>query len=162
VLVGFKQIDLISSRYSSYHNFLFLGRGYLYPIALEGALKLKEISYIHAEGQSAAELKHGPIALIDDEMPSVFLCLKDNLYDKVMNNMQEVKSRGGKIIAIATEGDKEIEKIADDVIFIPRVSDFLSPIVAVIPLQIMAYIVALRRGLDIDKPRNLAKVVTVE
>jgi glucosamine--fructose-6-phosphate aminotransferase (isomerizing) len=162
VLKGYDSIVKVASKYSTHNNVLFLGRGYLYPIALEGALKLKEISYIHAEGQSAAELKHGPIALIDKDMPSVFLALKDDLYDKVLNNMQEVKSRGGKIIAIATEGDKGILKVADDVIYVPKMSDYVSPIVSVVVLQVFAYVIALQRGCDIDKPRNLAKVVTVE
>ncbi len=162
VLKGYGKISEVMGSYVRYNNFLFLGRGYLYPIALEGALKLKELSYVHAEGQSAAELKHGPIALIDKDMPSVFLVLKDQLYDKVLSNIQEVKSRGGRIIAIATEGDEKIASLADDIIYLPKMSDFISPIISVVPLQLMAYVVALRRGCDIDKPRNLAKVVTVE
>tara|TARA_Y100000310_G_C20700703_1_gene829601 strand:+ start:4943 stop:6742 length:1800 start_codon:yes stop_codon:yes gene_type:complete len=162
VLSGFSDIEKIAAKFTHYKHALFLGRGFLYPIALEGALKLKEISYIHAEGQSAAELKHGPIALIDKDMPCIFIALKDKLYEKVLINMEEVKARGGKIIAIATEGDTEIKKFADEVIYIPHVSEEVSPLLAIIPLQLFAYFVALRKGCDIDKPRNLAKVVTVE
>ncbi|MEZ6209728.1 MAG: glutamine--fructose-6-phosphate transaminase (isomerizing) [Phycisphaerales bacterium] len=143
-------------------NWLFLGRGYNYPVALEGALKLKEISYIHAEGMPAAEMKHGPIALINDGMPCVFIANKGRQYDKVMNNIEEVRSRGGHIIAIATEGDDAIRDLANDVIFVPDVPEPLSPMVTVIPLQLMAYHAAVLRGHDVDKPRNLAKSVTVE
>lgn len=152
----------IASKFSQVSNFLYLGRGYNFPVALEGALKLKEISYIHAEGYPAAEMKHGPIALIDENMPVIFIAIKDPIYEKVISNIEEVKARKGIVIAIATEGDKEIEKIADHVIFVPKVVDFLSPIINVIPLQLLAYHVAILRGCDVDQPRNLAKAVTVE
>jgi glutamine---fructose-6-phosphate transaminase (isomerizing) len=143
-------------------NWLFLGRGYNYPVAIEGALKLKEISYIHAEGMPAAEMKHGPIALIDDGMPVVFLATKGTQYEKVMSNIEEVRSRGGRIIAVATEGDDEIKRYADAVFTIPPMPDALQPMVSVVPLQLLAYHAAVLRGHDVDKPRNLAKSVTVE
>jgi glucosamine--fructose-6-phosphate aminotransferase (isomerizing) len=141
---------------------LYLGRQYLYPVALEGALKLKEISYIHAEGYPAAEMKHGPIALVDENTPSVFLVPRGNVFDKVMSNMQEIKARGGPVIAIASEGDSEVSAVADDVISVPDVPEYLQPIVTAIPLQLLAYEIALLCGCDVDKPRNLAKSVTVE
>jgi len=143
-------------------NWLFLGRGYNYPVAIEGALKLKEISYIHAEGMPAAEMKHGPIALIDDGMPVVFLATKGTQYEKVISNIEEVRSRGGRIIAVATEGDEEIKRYADAVFTIPPMPDALQPLVSVVPLQLLAYHAAVLRGHDVDKPRNLAKSVTVE
>ena len=143
-------------------NWLFLGRGYSYPVALEGALKLKEISYIHAEGMPAAEMKHGPIALIDDGMPVVFIATQGSQYDKVISNIEEVKARGGRVIAVATEGDTRIEDYADFVFRVPAISDALSPMLTVIPLQLLAYHAAVQRGHDVDKPRNLAKSVTVE
>ncbi|MCL2026127.1 MAG: glutamine--fructose-6-phosphate transaminase (isomerizing) [Leptospirales bacterium] len=143
-------------------NFIYLGRGAQFPIALEGALKLKEISYIHAEGYPAAEMKHGPIALIDENMPVVFIALKDDIYKKVINNMQEVRARKGKIIAIATEGDTEIYDHADYVIYVPATLSILSPLLTVVPLQLLAYHVAVMKGCDVDRPRNLAKSVTVE
>ncbi len=143
-------------------NWLFLGRGYNYPVAIEGALKLKEISYIHAEGMPAAEMKHGPIALIDKGMPVVFLATRGTQYEKVMSNIQEVRSRGGRIIAVATEGDEQIKRYADAVFTIPPMPDALQPLVSVVPLQLLAYHAAVLRGLDVDKPRNLAKSVTVE
>ncbi len=143
-------------------NFLYLGRQYNFPTALEGALKLKEISYIHAEGYPAAEMKHGPIALVDAHTPSVFLIPRGTTYDKVMSNMEEVKARGGPIIAIGSYDDARVSEVADDVIHIPEAPDFLQPIVSVIPLQLLAYHIALLRGCDVDKPRNLAKSVTVE
>jgi len=143
-------------------NALYLGRGFEYPVALEGALKLKEISYIHAEGYPAAEMKHGPIALIDQNMPVVAICPKDFLYDKISSNLQEVKARQGRIIAIANEGDTEIAHIADQVIYIPETEDVLRPLLTVIPLQLLAYHVADLKGLNVDQPRNLAKSVTVE
>lgn len=152
----------IAKKYSNRRNFLYLGRGYNYPVALEGALKLKEISYIHAEGYPAAEMKHGPIALIDEDMPVVFIAPRDKTYDKVLSNMEEVNARGGEIIAIATEGDHEIKKMAKHVIYIPETEEFLSPILSTIPLQLLAYYVAVERGCDVDQPRNLAKSVTVE
>ncbi len=141
---------------------LYLGRQYLFPVALEGALKLKEISYIHAEGYPAAEMKHGPIALVDEETPSVFLAPHGAVYDKVMSNLEEIKARGGPVIAIACENDQHVEDKADDIIHVPRVPDYLQPIVVAVPLQLLAYHIALLRGCDIDKPRNLAKSVTVE
>ncbi|HPO93994.1 MAG TPA: SIS domain-containing protein, partial [Phycisphaerales bacterium] len=140
----------------------FLGRGYNYPTALEGALKLKEISYIHAEGMPAAEMKHGPIALINEGMPAVFIANKGRQYEKVLSNIHEVRARGGHVIAVATEGDEKIKEHAQDVLYIPDVPEPLSPMLAVVPLQIMAYYAALARGHDVDKPRNLAKSVTVE
>ncbi len=143
-------------------NFLYLGRGVNFPVALEGALKLKEISYIHAEGYPAAEMKHGPIALIDESMPVVFIAPKDFTYDKIISNMEEVKARGGKIIAIATKGDEEIKRYSDHIIYIPEVRKLLSPLLTVIPLQLLAYHIAVLRGCDVDQPRNLAKSVTVE
>jgi len=143
-------------------NWLFLGRGYNYPVAIEGALKLKEISYIHAEGMPAAEIKHGPIALINEGMPVVVIANQGPQYDKVINNIEQVKSRGGKVIAVATEGDENIKSYSDDVFYVPKVSDALSPLVTVVPLQLLAYHAAVLRGHDVDKPRNLAKSVTVE
>jgi len=143
-------------------NALYLGRGYLFPVALEGALKLKEISYIHAEGYPAAEMKHGPIALVDENMPVVIVATKDNTYDKIINNIQEIKARKGKIIAIVSEGDGQIGKIANHVIEVPETMPVFSGILAVIPLQLLSYHVAVLRGCDVDQPRNLAKSVTVE
>lgn len=158
-----EEIKKIADIYKDKHNALFLGRGVNFPIALEGALKLKEVSYLHAEGYPAAEMKHGPIALIDKKMPVVFMATKDEYtYKKVLNNIQEVKARGGIVIAVATEGDKEIKKLADYVISIPKTLYILNSILAVIPLQLLAYYVATDRNLDPDKPRNLSKSVTVE
>lgn len=156
------QIKTIAEIFKNARNFLYLGRGYNFPVALEGALKLKEISYIHAEGYPAAEMKHGPIALIDENMPVVFIATKDEIYDKVISNIEEVKARKGKVIAIATEGDDRIKSVADYVIYIPDTLSMLIPILSVIPLQLLAYYMALELGWDIDKPRNLAKSVTVE
>ncbi len=156
------RVKTIAERYMNSRNCLYLGRQYLFPVALEGALKLKEISYIHAEGYPAAEMKHGPIALVDPETPSVFLVPRGNVFDKVMSNMQEIKARGGPVIAICSEGDREVPQIADDTITIPDVPEYLQPIVAAIPLQLLAYEIAVLRGCDVDKPRNLAKSVTVE
>jgi len=153
--------DIASQHYQA-SNFLYLGRGYNFPVALEGALKLKEISYIHAEGYPAAEMKHGPIALIDENMPVVFIATQDEIYEKIISNIEEVKARKGKIIAIATEGDEKIATVADNVIYIPETLPMLTPILSVIPLQLLAYYTALQLGCDIDKPRNLAKSVTVE
>jgi len=157
-----EQIKKIAEIYHQKSNFLYLGRGYNFPVALEGALKLKEISYIHAEGYPAAEMKHGPIALIDENMPVVFIATRDSTYDKIVSNIEEVRARRGRVIAIATEGDDEIKKRADHVFYIPRTLDFLTPILAIIPLQLLAYYVAILRGCDVDQPRNLAKSVTVE
>ncbi|OGZ95588.1 MAG: glutamine--fructose-6-phosphate aminotransferase [Candidatus Sungbacteria bacterium RIFCSPLOWO2_02_FULL_51_17] len=155
-------IKTIAKKYQKTKNFLYLGRKYNYPVALEGALKLKEISYAHAEGYSAGEMKHGPIAMIDKNFPSICVAPSDSVYEKNISNIQEVKARGGPVIAIATEGDKEIAELADDVIFIPPVREMLSPLLTVIPLQLFAYHFGVLRGHDVDKPRNLAKSVTVE
>lgn len=144
------------------HNFIYLGRGYSYPVALEGALKLKEISYIHAEGYPAAEMKHGPIALIDQEMPTVIIAPRDHLYEKIVSNVQQIKARGGFIIAIVTKGDTVIRNIADYVLEVPEVPDCLTPIITSIPLQLFSYYIAINKGKDVDMPRNLAKSVTVE
>jgi glucosamine--fructose-6-phosphate aminotransferase (isomerizing) len=155
-------VKRIAERFAGANNFFYLGRQYLYPVALEGALKLKEISYIHAEGYPAAEMKHGPIALVDKESPSVFLVPRGAVFEKVMSNLEEIKARGGPVIAIASEGDKEVLHRADEVIYVPDVPEYLQPLVTVIPLQLLAYHIALLRGCDVDKPRNLAKSVTVE
>jgi glucosamine--fructose-6-phosphate aminotransferase (isomerizing) len=157
-----EQIKKIAQLYHMSNNFLYLGRGYNFPVALEGALKLKEISYIHAEGYPAAEMKHGPIALIDDNMPVVFIATKDSTYDKIVSNIEEVRARRGKVIAIATEGDEEIGKRVDHVIYIPQTQQMLQPILTIIPLQLLAYYIAIMRNCDVDQPRNLAKSVTVE
>jgi glucosamine--fructose-6-phosphate aminotransferase (isomerizing) len=156
------QIEFIASEFRDAKNFLYLGRGFNFPVALEGALKLKEISYIHAEGYPAAEMKHGPIALIDENMPAVFIAPKDSTYDKIISNIQEVKARKGKIIAIANESDDEIDELVDYVIKIPDTLNLLMPILSVIPLQLLAYHIAVKKGLNVDQPRNLAKSVTVE
>ncbi len=156
------QIERLSSIFTYAHNFLYLGRGYNYPSALEGALKLKEISYIHAEGYPAAEMKHGPIALIDREMPTVFIAPTDELHEKIISNIQQVKARGGSVIAIVTEGDTTIPEIADHTLEIPKVPECISPIIVSIPLQLLAYHIAVMKGCDVDMPRNLAKSVTVE
>jgi glucosamine--fructose-6-phosphate aminotransferase (isomerizing) len=152
----------VANQYTSVTNALYLGRGVLYPVALEGALKLKEISYIHAEGYPAAEMKHGPIALIDENMPVFVLAIKDDSYDKIISNIQEVKARNGNVVAIVTEGEKTIRKMADHVIEIPQCHRSLSPLLAVVPLQIISYHIAVMRGCHVDQPRNLAKSVTVE
>ena len=157
-----KKIQQLANRYHSAQDFLFLGRGLHYPIALEGALKLKEISYIHAEGYPAGEMKHGPIALIDENMPIVAIATKTAVYEKVVSNLQESKARDGKLIVICDEGDEEMAKFADEVIEVPHTIEELQPILAVVPTQLLAYYIALRRGADVDQPRNLAKSVTVE
>ena len=156
------EIQKLSRIFTYAHNFLYLGRGYNYPTALEGALKLKEISYIHAEGYPAAEMKHGPIALIDHEMPSVIIAPSDSLYDKIINNVQQVKSRGGSVIAIISKGNRAMAEMADYCLEIPDVPECLTPIVASIPLQLLAYYIAINKGKNVDQPRNLAKSVTVE
>jgi len=157
------ELKAIAQRFSRCRNFLYLGRGYNFPAALEGALKLKEISYIHAEGYPAAEMKHGPIALIDESMPVVFIAPKDDItYPKILSNVEEVKARKGTVIAIATEGDTLISRKADIVFYIPEMLPCLSPILSIIPLQLLAYYIAVERGCDVDQPRNLAKSVTVE
>ncbi len=152
----------IAKAYAHHTNFLYLGRGYNFPVALEGALKLKEISYIHAEGYPAAEMKHGPIALIDENMPAVIICTKDSAYSKVLNNMEQVRARGGRIIAVATEGDTHVKTLADHVLYVPETLEMLTPLLTVLPLQLLAYHIAVLRGCDVDQPRNLAKSVTVE
>lgn len=156
------QIKYISSIYKDANNCLYLGRSYNFPVALEGALKLKEISYIHAEGYPAAEMKHGPIALIDEEMPVVVIAPNKGAYEKILSNVQEVKARGGKVIAIVTEGDQHVKALADHTIEIPEVEEELTPLISVIPLQLLAYHIAIMRGCNVDQPRNLAKSVTVE
>ncbi len=156
------KIKEIAKQYAQAKNFLYLGRGVNYPVALEGALKLKEISYIHAEGYPAAEMKHGPIALIDKNMPVVFIATKDEIYDKIINNIEVVKAREGKIIAVATEGDENIKQYANHIIYIPETKPILTPILSVIPLQLLAYYIAVELNCDVDQPRNLAKSVTVE
>jgi len=155
-------IEQAAEKFRSARSALYLGRDLHFPVALEGALKLKEISYIHAEGYAAAEMKHGPIALVDADTPSVFLIPRGSVFEKVMSNLEEIKARGGPVIAIACEGDEEVAERADDVIYVPEVPEYLQPLVAVIPLQLLAYHIAVMRGCDVDKPRNLAKSVTVE
>ncbi len=162
VLLLNDQIEKIAAVFKDATNFLYLGRGYNFPVALEGALKLKEISYIHAEGYPAAEMKHGPIALIDEEMPVVFIATKDSGYEKIVSNIQEVKARKGKVIAVVTEGDVEVKKIADYTIEVPDTLEPLMPLISVIPLQLLSYHIAIMRGCNVDQPRNLAKSVTVE
>lgn len=157
-----RAVRVIAEKYQHQTNFLYLGRQYNFPTALEGALKLKEISYVHAEGYPAAEMKHGPIALVDEHTPSVFIIPQGGVYEKVIANMEEVKARGGPVIAVVEEGDKLASDLADDVIVVPRIEEFLQPIVSIIPLQLLAYHIAVLRGCDVDKPRNLAKSVTVE
>ena len=156
-----KQYKIIANKYYNYSNFLYLGRGLNYPLAMEGALKLKEISYIHAEGYPAGEMKHGPIALIDQNMPVVILIPKDKMLDKMLINLNEVKARKGTIIAIATENENYINNLAKDIIFIPKTSDDLTPIIMSIPMQFISYYIALNKECNIDMPRNLAKSVTV-
>ncbi|MEE8250213.1 MAG: glutamine--fructose-6-phosphate transaminase (isomerizing), partial [Gemmatimonadales bacterium] len=162
VLSRATQVEEIADQYKDVGNFLYLGRGYNFPVALEGALKLKEISYVHAEGYPAAEMKHGPIALIDEMMPVVFLAPRDTVYSKIVSNLQEVKARGGRVIAVVSDGDDELDHLVDHKIGIPATLDSLTPILAVLPLQLLAYHIAVRRGCDVDQPRNLAKSVTVE
>jgi glucosamine--fructose-6-phosphate aminotransferase (isomerizing) len=156
------QIKDIAKKFYESRNFLYLGRGYNFPAALEGALKLKEISYIHAEGYPAAEMKHGPIALIDEEMPVVVLANNDSIHEKIINNIQEVVARKGQVIAITTANDVEINKLAKHIIEVPETVECLSPILASVPLQLLSYYIALMRGCNVDQPRNLAKSVTVE
>ena len=155
-------IELLAKKYNSASNFLFIGRKYSYPVAMEGALKLKEISYIHSEGYSAGEMKHGPIALIEENFPTIAICPQDSVYEKTVSNIQEIKARNGKVIAITTQGNEEIKSLVDDIIYIPKVNEVLSPILSVIPVQIFAYYMAVSFGHNPDMPRNLAKSVTVE
>lgn len=157
-----ERIEQLSTRFTYAHNFIYLGRGINYPVALEGALKLKEISYIHAEGYPAAEMKHGPIALIDEEMPIVVIATRDKIYEKVVSNIQEIKARKGRIIAIVNEGDAQVAKMVDYVIEIPEIAPELEPLLSVVPLQLLSYYIAVCKGKDVDQPRNLAKSVTVE
>nr|WP_230410021.1 glutamine--fructose-6-phosphate transaminase (isomerizing) [Candidatus Kuenenia stuttgartiensis] len=157
-----EEIREMADAYKDKNHALYLGRGFNYPVALEGALKLKEISYIHAQGYPAAEMKHGPIALIDENMPVIVIATKDATYGKILNNIEEVKSRKGRVIAIATEGDEQIQGKADHVVYIPDAPAVLTPLLSVIPLQLLAYHMAVMRGCNVDKPRNLAKSVTVE
>jgi glucosamine--fructose-6-phosphate aminotransferase (isomerizing) len=162
ILAGDACILAIARKYARATEFLYMGRQCNYPVALEGALKLKEISYIHAEGYPSAEMKHGPIALITPDFPSLFVIPRDAMYEKNMSNVEEIKARRGPVIAVTTEGDTDISRKADDVIYIPRTIDCLQPLLTVVPLQLLAYHVAVLRGCDVDKPRNLAKSVTVE
>ncbi|PIZ00256.1 glutamine--fructose-6-phosphate transaminase (isomerizing), partial [bacterium (Candidatus Howlettbacteria) CG_4_10_14_0_8_um_filter_40_9] len=162
ILNSQNKIKKIAEKYADFPNFMYLGRKYCFPVAEEGALKLKEISYIHAEGFAAGEMKHGSIALIDENFPVFFIAPKDSVYEKNISNIEEVRARKGKIIVLTTEGNKDIGKVADDVIYIPKTLEILTPILAVAPLQLFAYYVSSKKGLDVDKPRNLAKSVTVE
>ena len=162
VLEQNNKIENIAKTFTYAHNFMYLGRGWNFPVALEGALKLKEISYIHAEGYPAAEMKHGPIALIDAEMPVLFVATHHQQYQKIISNMEEVKARGGRIIAVVTEGDEQVREIADQIIEVPQTENFLAPLLSVIPLQLLAYHIAVKKGKNVDMPRNLAKSVTVE
>ena len=157
-----EHIKAVALKYKDVSDALFLGRGYNFPIALEGALKLKEISYIHAEGYPAAEMKHGPIALVDESLPVVFVATKDTYHQKIISNIQEIKARKGKVIAVITEGDETITEMADDVLPIPEADELIAPIISTIPLQLLSYYIGVARGFDVDKPRNLAKSVTVE
>ncbi len=157
-----EQVSRIAAKYKDAHDFLYLGRGFNFPVALEGALKLKEISYIHAEGYPAAEMKHGPIALVDETLPVVIIATKDSFYEKIVSNIQEIKARKGKVIAVVTEGDDIIPGMADDVIMVPAADELVAPMISVIPLQLLAYHIGVLKGYDVDKPRNLAKSVTVE
>lgn len=152
----------ISAKFGQYRDFLYVGRKYNYPIALEGALKIKEISYVHAEGCGAGEMKHGPLAMIDGNFPTVAIVTQDSVYEKNISNLQEIRSRGGKIIAIATEGDSNIRDIADEVCYIPKTLECIAPILATVPLQFFAYYFGVHKNLNVHRPRNLAKSVTVE
>lgn len=162
ILAGHRHIQTVARKYSRNTGYLFMGRLLNYPIAMEGALKLKEIAYVNTQGYASAEMKHGPIALISPEFPSVFISPRDSMYDKNMSNLEEIKARKGSIIAVATQDDREIQRRADDVLFIPATMDILQPLLTVIPLQLLAYYIAVEKGCDVDKPRNLAKSVTVE
>ena len=162
ILKSAPEIEKLAKKYKDYKNFWFIGRKYNYPVALEGALKLKEISYLHAEGVAGGELKHGPLALIDENFPTIAICPSDSVYEKMVSNIQEIKARGGLVIAIATEGNEEIKKIVDEVIYIPKTLEMLTPMLSIIPLHLFAYYMAVLLGCDVDKPKNLAKVITVE
>jgi glucosamine--fructose-6-phosphate aminotransferase (isomerizing) len=162
ILKDAELLKTVSEKYKNSANALYLGRGYNFPIALEGALKLKEISYIHAEGYPAAEMKHGPIALVDDQLPVIFVATKDEYHAKIVSNIQEIKARKGKVIAIITEGDEIIPSMADDIFAVPPADEIIAPVLSVIPLQLLSYYIGVAKGCDVDKPRNLAKSVTVE
>jgi glucosamine--fructose-6-phosphate aminotransferase (isomerizing) len=162
ILANVDNIKAIAEKYKDARDFLFLGRGYNFPVALEGALKLKEVSYIHAEGYPAAEMKHGPIALVDENLPVVFVATKDRYYEKIVSNVQEIKARKGKVIAVASMGDEVIPNMADDTMFVPDIDEVIAPILSCIPLQLLSYYIGVAKGFDVDKPRNLAKSVTVE
>jgi glucosamine--fructose-6-phosphate aminotransferase (isomerizing) len=155
-------LKVLAEKYKEARDFLYLGRGYNFPVALEGALKLKEISYIHAEGYPAAEMKHGPIALVDENLPVVFIATKDSYHEKVLSNMQEIKARKGKVIAVINEGDEQSIALADDIIVVPEADEIMAPMLSTIPLQLLAYYIGILKDVDVDKPRNLAKSVTVE
>jgi glucosamine--fructose-6-phosphate aminotransferase (isomerizing) len=157
-----ESIKKLGIKYKDANNALYLGRGYNFPVALEGALKLKEISYIHAEGYPAAEMKHGPIALVDEQLPVIIVATKDSYHEKIVSNIQEIKARKGKVIAVISAGDEVIAGMADDVIVVPEADELVAPMVSTIPLQLLAYHMGVARGSDVDKPRNLAKSVTVE
>ena len=162
LLQDIEPIKKIAEKYKHATDCLYLGRGYNFPVALEGALKLKEISYIHAEGYPAAEMKHGPIALVEETLPVIFIATRDSYHEKVISNMQEIKARKGKVIAVINEGDEQSRSLADDVIVVPEADEILAPMLSVIPMQLLAYYVGISKKLDVDKPRNLAKSVTVE
>jgi glucosamine--fructose-6-phosphate aminotransferase (isomerizing) len=155
-------IKKLAEKYKDARDFLYLGRGYNFPVALEGALKLKEISYIHAEGYPAAEMKHGPIALVDEELPVVFVATRDAYHEKLLSNMQEIKARKGKVISVITEGDTVAQELSNDVMIVPEADEIVAPMLSVVPLQLLAYYIGVMKGYDVDKPRNLAKSVTVE
>jgi len=162
ILKSADHVKFVAEKYKDARDFLYLGRGYNFPVALEGALKLKEISYIHAEGYPAAEMKHGPIALVDENLPVVFVATKDTYHEKIVSNIQEIKARKGKVIAVVTDGDETIPSLADDVIYVPEADEIIAPMLSVIPMQLLSYYIGVAKGLDVDKPRNLAKSVTVE
>src|SRR5690606_5978069 len=157
-----ENIKNIAERYQDAHSFLYLGRGYNFPVALEGALKLKEISYIHAEGYPAAEMKHGPIALVDDQLPVVFVATRDAYHEKIVSNIQEIHARKGNVLAVVSEGDTSVAGMAQAVMVVPQAHELVAPLLSVIPLQLLSYYIGVARGLDVDKPRSLAKSVTVE
>jgi len=162
VLKSAPEIKKLAKKYRDFKNFFFIGRKYNYPVALEGALKLKEISYLHTEGYAGGELKHGPLALIDENFPTIAICPSDSVYEKMVSNIQEIKARNGRVLAVATEGNEEIKKLVDDVIYIPKTLEMLTSMLSVIPLHLFAYYMAVLLGTDIDRPKHLAKSVTVE
>jgi glucosamine--fructose-6-phosphate aminotransferase (isomerizing) len=162
VLKKAQEIENLAKKYKDFKNFFFIGRKYNFPVALEGALKLKEVSYLHAEAYPGGELKHGPLALIDENIPTIAICPSDSVYDKMISNIQEIKARKGPVVAIATEGNEEIKNLVDDVIYIPKTLEMLTPMLSVIPLHLFAYYVAKELGCEIDMPKNLAKSVTCQ